>query len=135
LLQSYLNKVAAWFGRLDFVALGWELAVLVLALIGALVVHRRLGQFLLESSIGRGNIRRLTLHSLQRIVFPLSMLLIAVLGKAVLQHLGEKLLLLELAVPLLLSLAGVRLVVYVLRKTFRQGPGVKAWENVISTTI
>jgi small-conductance mechanosensitive channel len=137
LLKDYLDKVMAWFGQLDFTALGWELVLLVLAFVGALLVHRTLGRFLLESSsmIASYDIRRITLRCLQRILFPLSMLLGAVVGKAVLLHFSQNVLLLKLAVPLLLSLAGIRLAVYVLRKTLRPGPAVKAWENGISTII
>jgi small-conductance mechanosensitive channel len=43
--------------------------------------------------------------------------------------------LLDLAVPLLISLATIRTVVYFLRKTFRPGPVVKAWENLIATSV
>ena len=137
MLKDYLDKVMAWFGQLNFTALGWELVVLVLAFVGALLVHRTLGRFLLESSsmIASYDIRRITLRCLQRILFPLSMLLGAVVGKAVLLHFSQNVLLLKLAVPLLLSLAGIRLAVYVLRKTLRPGPAVKAWENGISTII
>ena len=137
MLKDYLDKLMAWFGQLDFAALGWEMVILVMATVGALVVHRTLGRFLLETSsaIASSDFRRITLRSLQRIIFPLSMLLGTVMGKAVLLHLGQAVLLLKLAVPLLLSLAGIRLAVYILRKTFRPGPAVKAWENAISTTI
>ena len=62
------------------------------------------------------------MRSLQRIVFPLTMLLGTVVGKAILQHFELPVLLLKLAVPLLLSLAAIRLTVYVLRKAFDPGP-------------
>jgi small-conductance mechanosensitive channel len=137
LLENYLNKALVWVGGLDFVSLGWETAVLALAFIGAAFVHRTLGRFLIESTSATAShdFRRITLHSLQRIVFPLSMLLGTVVGKAILLQFGQRILLLKLAVPLLLSLAGIRLTVYVLRKTFRSRPVIKAWEHVISTAI
>ncbi|MBP8902086.1 MAG: mechanosensitive ion channel [Thiobacillaceae bacterium] len=37
--------------------------------------------------------------------------------------------------PLLTSLASIRIAVYFLRKTFQPGPAVKAWENLIATSI
>jgi small-conductance mechanosensitive channel len=137
LLNDYLNKILAWFGQLDYVALGWELSVLALAFGGALVVHRTWGRFLLESSsaIDSGHLKRITMRSLQRIAFPLSMLLGTVIGKAILQHFDLPVLLLKLAVPLLLSLAVIRLAVYVLRKAFDPRPQMKAWESIISTSI
>ncbi len=137
MLNDYLNKILTWLGQLDYAALGWELLVLALALGGALVVHRTWGRFLLESSsaIASGHFKRITMRSLQRIVFPLSMLLGTVVGKAILQHFDLPVLLLKLAVPLLLSLAVIRLAVYVLRKAFDPRPQMKAWESIISTSI
>jgi len=137
LFQDYLNELRAWVAGLNFASLAWELAVLGLAFIGAAFVHRTLGRFLIEStsSIASYDIRRITLRSLQRIVFPLAMLLGAVVGKAILLQYGQPILLLKLAVPLLLSLAAIRLTVYILRKTFRSQPAVKAWESAIGTTI
>jgi len=137
LLQDYLNSAADWFARLDYAALGWQLLILVLAAAGALMVHRTLGRFLLESSsdFDARAIRRITLRSAQRIIFPLSMLLGVLVGRAGLHHLQLDVLLLDIAVPLLLSLAVIRLTVYVLRKGLRPGPAAKAWENLISTSI
>ena len=137
MLQDYLNRAATWFAHLDYAALGWQLLILLLAAAGALVVHRTLGRFLLESStdLDSRNIRYITLRSAQRIIFPLSMLLGVLVGRAGLHRLGLDVLLLDIAVPLLLSLAIIRLTVYVLRKALRPGPAVKAWENLISTSI
>ncbi len=137
MLQDYLNSAADWFARLDYAALGWQLLILVLAAAGALMVHRTLGRFLLESSsdFDARAIRRITLRSAQRIIFPLSMLLGVLVGRAGLHHLQLDVLLLDIAVPLLLSLAVIRLTVYVLRKGLRPGPAAKAWENLISTSI
>ncbi len=137
MFDAYLDKLQGWVARIDYMALGWELLVLALAAVGALTVHRTLGRYLLESTSDEGTrtFRRITLRSLQRIVFPLSLLLGALVGRAILESLGVDVTLLNFAVPLMLSLAMVRLVVYVLRKALRPGPAVKAWENLISTSI
>ena len=137
MLKDYLDKMLTWFGQLDYVAIGIESSVLVLALVVALVVHRTWGRFLIESSseIDSRHIKRITMRSLQRIVLPLSMLFVTLVGKAILQNFEKPVLLLKLAVPLLLSLAAIRLAVYVLRKAFDPRPGMKAWESVISTSV
>ena len=137
LFEDYLSKVIDWLSQLDYGHLAGELVVLALAATVAVVVHRKLGQFLLESTsdIDSRHFKRFTLRSLQRIVFPLSMLLVALIGKGVLQHMQMNVILLELLVPLMLSLAGIRLAVYVLRKGLRPGPAAKAWETLISTSI
>jgi small-conductance mechanosensitive channel len=41
----------------------------------------------------------------------------------------------NLAALLLLSLAGIRMLVYILRKGFAPTPMLKAWENIISTSV
>jgi small-conductance mechanosensitive channel len=136
--MDYLNKITDWLSHLDYQSLGWEVLVLVLAVAGALFVHRTLGRFLLETSSGLDarHIRRITLRSVQRIVFPLSMLLVALVGRVVLQHHQVAVpLLLTLAVPLMMSLAAIRLTIYILRQALRPGPAVKAWEHLISTSI
>jgi len=136
LFEDYLNNVKHWLGQLDYIALGWELVVLMLAAAGAIVVHRSLGRFLLESTAADvPGFKRITLRSLQRIVFPLSMLLGVLVGRAIIDSLQINVLVLNLAVPLLLSLAAIRLAVYVLRKALRHGPAAKAWEHLISTSI
>ena len=126
-----------WHNRLDYIAIGWEFAVLLLAAAGAMAVHRTLGRFLLDSTATEGTrrLKRITLRSVQRIIFPLSMLLAVLVGRAILRALQPEVLLLNLAVPLLTSLALVRLAVYVLRQALSPGPAVKAWEHLISTTI
>jgi len=137
LLEDYLKRLLDWFLQLDFTALAGELVVLALAAIGAVAVHRTLGRFLLESTSleGTRKFKRFTLRSAQRIVFPLSMLLGVLVGRAVLRSLQFDVVLLYLAVPLLLALAAIRLAVYVLRQGLHPGPAVKAWEHLISTSI
>ncbi|HED52531.1 MAG TPA: mechanosensitive ion channel [Gammaproteobacteria bacterium] len=132
----YLNKLKDWVDQIDYVAIGWEILVLVLAVIGAITVHRTLGRYLLDSSSsGERTFRHMTLSSMQRVVFPLSLLLGALVGRAILISTKVDVTLLNFIVPLMLSLAVVRLVVYVLRMALRPGPAVKAWENLISTSI
>ncbi|MDT8387269.1 MAG: mechanosensitive ion channel [Thiogranum sp.] len=136
MLDDTLHSLHSWFGELNYMALGWELVILIMAATAALMVHRSLGRFLLDSTVGDPRqMRRLTLRSVQRIVFPLSMLLGVLAGRAVLNGQRIDVLVLNLAVPLLVSLGAIRLAVYVLRKGLRPGPAVKAWEHIISTTI
>lgn len=136
MLSDTLQRLQAWLGQLNYVALGWELAILLMAAAAALLVHRSLRRFLLESTqTDTRQVRRFTLDSVQRIVFPLSMLLGVLAGRAILNSTQIDVLVLNLAVPLLVSLAAIRLAVYVLRKGLRPGPAVQAWEHIISTSI
>ena len=115
----------------------WAIGVLLLAAAGAMLVHRALSKVLLSRSeqSTEYSIRYMALKTLQRIVFPISMLLGVLAGRALLLHLGKPVEALNLAAPLLTSLAIIRTAVYLLRKTFRPGPAVKALENFIVTTV
>jgi len=137
LIEEFLNTAKIWLSQLDFVALAWETVVLLLAAAGAVAVHRSLGRFLIESTsdVSTRKLKRITLRSVQRIIFPLSMLLGVLVGRAIMQSMELDVVLLTLAVPLTLSLAAIRLSVYALRKVLRHGPAAKAWEHLISTSI
>jgi len=114
-----------------------QIGVLILAAAGAMLVHLTLGQSITERSEQRPEqaMRRMALKTLQRILFPISMLIGVLAGRGLMAHLERPTNLLELAVPLLTSLAAIRLVVYFLRKSFKPSPAVKAWENLIAMSI
>ena len=129
--------LTTWYTLVRDPLVWWEVGVLVLAAAGAWVVHRALSQGLAERTEQSAEfaVRHLALKTLQRILLPISMLLGVLAGRALLQHQDMPVGVLDLAVPLLLSLASIRIIVYFLRKTFRPGPAVKAWESLISTSI
>ena len=85
----------------------WEVGVLALAALGALLVHRALSGNLVELSEQSADysVRFLALKTAQRLLFPISMLLGVFAGRALLLHLGQSVVLLNVAVPLLTSLA------------------------------
>jgi small-conductance mechanosensitive channel len=114
---------------LDVVSQG---LVLLLAAAAAMFVHRLLGRL---TDIESRGMRRLTQHAVRRIAFPVTMLLVVLVGREGLDVLSQATWALDLAVPLLISLAIIRILVYVLRKSLRSGPLVKAWEHIISTGI
>ncbi|MEW6677005.1 MAG: mechanosensitive ion channel domain-containing protein [Pseudomonadota bacterium] len=135
--DAVLDLIATWHGLISHPLFWWEVGVLGLAALGALLVHRTLGQSLAQHTEKNQDsaVRGLALKTLQRILFPISMLLGVYAGRALLAHKGYPVDLLDLAVPLLTSLATIRIVVFLLRKTFQPGPAVKAWENLIATSV
>lgn len=114
-----------------------QIGVLILAASGAMLVHQTLGQSITARSEERPDLamRRMALKTLQRILFPISMLLGVLAGRALMTHWERPVTLLELAVPLLTSMAAIRILVYFLRKAFQPSPAVKAWENLIALSI
>lgn len=137
LSDNLLATLSSWQALIQHPLFWWEVGVLVLAAAGALLVHRTLGQGLAVRTEQNAEfaMRSLALKTLQRVLFPISMLLGVFAGRALLNHRGYPVDLLNLAVPLLTSLATIRIVVFFLRKTFRPGPAVKAWENLIATSV
>ena len=91
----------------------WEVGVLLLAAAGAWMVHRTLGEGLATRTEGGEDytVRYLALKTLQRVIFPISMLLGVLAGRVLLQHHDSPVQLLELAVPLLVSLATIRIII------------------------
>ncbi len=136
-LDDVRNQLDTWLALPMEPSFWWQVGVLLLAAAGALFVHRTLGQSLAERSQGSEEfaVRHLTLKTIQRILFPISMLLGVLAGRALLNAKGLGVDLLDLAMPLLTSLATIRIVVYFLRKTFQPGPAIKAWESLISTSV
>ena len=78
---------------------------------------------------------RFLLRATNRIAFPMSMLLYLILTRFVLGQFGVNTAVLDIFTPLLLSLAGIKLGVYVLRSGFTPSPALRAWENVLSLTV
>ncbi len=133
-IDSLLLQLKTEFGGFDTPQVWLQVALLVVAALVAFAVHRWLGGRFSGDAAGEG-LRRLTRRSLQRLAFPLVLLLVALLGRAILDALKMPTALLNVAVPLMLSLAAVRIVVYMLRKGFAPSPTLKAWESVIAFSI
>ena len=110
---------------------GWiELGAIVLCVALAWIVDRRL-QWNTENLHGAA---RVGLASVIRVIFPLVALLLLVLAYALFRHWHTPLFL-PLAIPLVITLAAIRIVVYVLRTLFAPGVGLTASERTLSLAI
>lgn len=109
----------------------WQLGVLVACALAAWGVMRLAKPYLDKPdtlwSAGRAGIRR--------VGFPLAMLLALLLGREVARIWLVNTHLLNLAVPLLLALAGVRLVIYALRYVFKPRESLRLWERTAAWMI
>ena len=113
-----------------------QLAVIAIAGFIAWLLHVRWDRFL-DNVLADYKSRSLgfTLKSIDRFAFPITMFLLVMIGRIVLEQFDWHVELLKIVMPLLLSLAIVRLVVYVLRKALKPGRAIKAWENIIGIII
>lgn len=136
-IQNILS--ALWFEILDLDRSDnwWQLGIIAAALLLASLITRQSTRYLTSQTAGEDThtIKRLTLRTIQRLVFPISALLLVLLGRGILHALSLPAQFLNVAVPLLLSLASIRLLIYILRKGFSPSPLLKAWENIVSTTV
>ncbi|NWF39290.1 mechanosensitive ion channel [Mariprofundus sp. NF] len=136
MLEMIRSNIDAWMAHVTQADFWLQLAVLCLAVVCALLVQKMMIKLVAERNDEQSSrLRKMSLKTIERIQFPISMLVVTLIGKSVLLHLGFATPLLALATPLLLSLAAIRIFIYMLRKGFSPGPLVKAWENIISTTI
>jgi small-conductance mechanosensitive channel len=113
------------------VVLLWQLGVLAVCALAAWGAMRLARPYLEKSethwSAGRAGIRR--------VGFPLLMLLALLLGRVITEIWLAKPHLLNLAVPLLLSLVGVRLAIHALRYVFEPRESLRLWERTAAWLI
>ena len=136
-IQTFMVQAKRLLAALMTPGMLYQVLVVVIAAFGAWLVYRRVRDYLHAEDKAHPFVgaRRFTLHTVKRIVVPLSMLVVVLLGRGLLVGMGFQTALLDIVVPLVLSLAAVRLLVYALRKGFRVTPALKAWENIIVGAI
>ena len=131
------EKLAGWGQQLLSTAGLIQFALLMLALALSVFVAAK-ARKKMSSSVNDQTgftIRNLAWSGTQRLIFPLVMLVVVILLQAILNAANQPTHLFDVAVPLLLSLALVRLSVFLLRRAYTPSALVKAWENAISTGI
>ncbi len=129
LLEQYLEWVLmpqSW----------WQVLALALALLTASLINMRI-QHLLEAQGTRHatGLRHIAIRGLQRLLWPLSALLVTLPAKAVLDRYQLPVQLLDVAIPVLLALAMIRFGVYLLRKAFSVSPLLKSSEHLMAVLI
>ena len=131
--EQQWDRITAWYAGLDATSLTVQLAVLLLAFTVGWSVQRYLRGRRGGSEIH--GVRRLTQRSLERIALPVGMLLLISAVRGLVAAAGLNTHLLDIAIPVLASLALIRVAVYLLRKAFVASPAVKAWEQAIGMGV
>jgi small-conductance mechanosensitive channel len=109
----------------------WQAAIVAFALVAAWMMNGALRKYVMEHAPEKW---KLGIGSVNRVLFPLSSLIIVWIGQVLLsgvQHTS----LLQLASRLLLAMAAIRLIVYFLRYLFSPGGWLKTLESLISWVI
>lgn len=109
----------------------WQLAVIAAAVAAAWMFNGALRQYVMDNAPYHWKI---AIGSINRVLFPLTSLVIIVIGRGILanwQHVG----LLQLASRLFLAMAAIRLIVYLIRYLFTPSGWLKTVENVAAWAI
>lgn len=118
----------------EFLWQGGALLV-ILALSWWFSYHLRHGELRIDTT-GHSALRAFGVGSLKRIAFPVVALVLVLILRKTLKEIGwQHLSLLYLAVPLLVSWALVRVLVYLLRRVFSHGGFLTTFERLITVTI
>ena len=132
--DEFGRLVLALFEDLQRGVILWQVVIIVAALLVAWQGSRLLR--LRFSRVDAGGDARLILGmgGLNREMFPITALILIIIGRAVLSHF-QSVHLLNVAIPLMVAMAIVRAVVYVLRHTFNPSGLVRTWEVAISWLV
>lgn len=123
-----LNELKTDFATPAFV---WQLAIIVCALVIAWSINGALRRYVMRSAPEHW---KLGIGGINRVLFPLSSLMLVLIGQWVLgefQHVA----MLKLFSRLLIAMAVIRLVVYALRYIFSPSGWLRAMESTISATV
>lgn len=125
------NLVARLIQDSHDTALIWQVGILLACAALAWLVMRLIQPYLVHGgnrwAAGRGGVRR--------VGFPLAMWLALLLCREVIERWIGETYLLDVAVPLLLALVGVRLLIYALRYVFKPSEKLKAWERAVAWLV
>jgi len=135
--DSILRFLQDWLNVMLTPAGAWQLGCIIVGGLVGWLAHRRWQLFIVRQ-IGvneKRGFRRMAMRGSVRVVFPLAMAILIQISAGILSQFNIITPLLDLLVPLLLSLAAIRVIVYALRRAFGPSPALRAWEGLIGTFI
>ncbi|MBZ0105011.1 MAG: mechanosensitive ion channel [Sulfuricella denitrificans] len=128
--QEIRNLIFELLNDLGQTSILWQLAALVLSLAAAWLLTRLVRRQIPQQE----GAWKLGMGGVDRVIFPLTALLLVLVAKTLLKH-WHSISVLNLAIPLLLSLALIRFSVYMLRHIFSPGGWVQTSERFIAILI
>ena len=136
-LESAYDFSLKWIQEFSTIQGGLQVADVLICAVLAALTHKHWQTFItrLVGDLEEKRFIRFLLRATNRIAFPMSMLLYLIVTRFVLGQFGVNTAVLDIFTPLLLSLAGIRLGVYILRSGFAPSPALRAWENVFSLSV
>lgn len=137
LIDKLLPLLQSWFERFSTIQGGIQLLTVIGCGALAAATHKKWQLFItrLLGDLEKKNFFQFLLRGSNRIAFPMSMLLYLLATRFVIEQFGINVAVLDVFTPLLLSMAGITLTIYVLRTGYSPSPALRAWEGFISMTI
>jgi small-conductance mechanosensitive channel len=137
LLEHLYQFSLKWVKEFSTIQGGLQLADVLICTALAALTHKHWQRFItrLAGNLEQQGFMRFLLRGTNRIAFAMSMLLYLLLSRFILDQFGVNTAVLDIFTPLLLSLAGIKLGVYILRAGFSPSPALRAWENVFSLLV
>ena len=134
---TIIEPLKDWLANILTLAGALELASIIICMLLAWYSHRRWHRFIdvrLGKSEHKGFLRAAQRGTI-RVIFPLSMLIYTLIMRGTLNQFEFSTPLLNVVTPLLLSLAAIRILVFILRRAFSPSAALRAWEGIISSVI
>ncbi len=124
-----------WVGLTRDPVFWWQLGVLLLAWLGGWWIARIMLLFILKNTDKNHPIKRIALSVTRRVIFPVSMLLLLMIGLVLFELQQISTPLLSKVMPLVIAFVMIRLLVFALHETLGRSAAIKAWEKAISLSI
>jgi small-conductance mechanosensitive channel len=131
--EQMRDAITAWIAGFDATSLLAQSVVMAFALAFGYLLKRGFSQRYPAGRL-RGS-RHVLQRSIEHLVYPLGTLVLIAAARPLLATAGMNVYLLDIALPVLVSLALIRVVVDLLRKAFVASPAIKAWEQALSFTV
>ena len=137
LLQNIYHVALGWIKEFSTIQGGLQIGTVVICGALAGLTHKHWQRLItrLAGDLEQQGFVRFLLRGTNRIAFPMSMLLYLIMTRGLLGQFGVNTAVLDIFTPLLLSMAGIKLGVYILRTGFSPSPALRAWENMFSLTV
>lgn len=137
LFNELINQIHAWVTEFSTISGGLQLGIVLACGALAWLTHTRWQKFIskLLGNLEKKSAARFFLRATDRAAFALSMLLYVVICRFILERFAINVSILDVFTPLLLSLAGIRIAVYTIRKSVPRSPALRAWEGVLSFMV
>ncbi|VAW90687.1 Potassium efflux system KefA protein / Small-conductance mechanosensitive channel [hydrothermal vent metagenome] len=132
-----IKKVLDWLSiELSNSATWWQVGITLSIVLLVWFTHHYVTRHINSKlTASEKQIKRISLNAVQRVYAPLLALFLFLIARSLLDHFNLAHNLLNIAVPLAMSLAVIRLSLYILHKVFPKTPFLHTWENVFVVLV